>query len=283
MSVFLHEEQLTRVPFLGNMLKRRFTARIAEARDAAGQSSDPDVTVLIRTRNDGKRLESLLQDIRTQEFGGRVQLVVVDTESKDDTPAIARRHGATVISISQEEFTYPKALNLGFAAAKYSLVLCLVGHSNLASRYTLRVAARYVHQPDFGGAFSFGMLPDDTASTSERWINTIVALRLLTKRAGLSRQRMGLLAGNDSLVNKAAWEKLGGYDERFAAGGEDSELGRQMLANGYKVYWEPALTAFHAHGLSLRNQWGQYQEWRRLSKPHPFEHDKLKRYGRDFS
>jgi GT2 family glycosyltransferase len=92
---------------------------------------------------------------------------------------------------------------------------------------------------------------------------------------------MGLLAANDSLVSKRAWRQLGGYDEDYAAGGEDAELGRRMLANGYMVSTEPALSVFHSHGLGLTDSWRQLQEWRRLAGPQPFDEERIKRYRHD--
>jgi len=51
------------------------------ANNPAGHSAKDVITVLIRTRNDEAGIESLLKDIKAQDFAGKVEVILVDTES----------------------------------------------------------------------------------------------------------------------------------------------------------------------------------------------------------
>jgi glycosyltransferase involved in cell wall biosynthesis len=172
----LHAERLTRTPLAGKIMRSALVARIGELRRAAHGRADPGVTVLIRTRNDARRLEGLCQDVAAQDYDGPVQLVVVDTESSDNTLAIARQYGAHIITIKQQDFSYPYALNVGFEAAKHPFVLTLVGHSSLTNRYVLKTASRHTTDTHFGGAYGM-TLADTNATVIERLAISLLAIR----------------------------------------------------------------------------------------------------------
>ncbi len=60
------------------------------------QVSDEAISILIPARNEEKRIEPLLASIKANHFKG--ELIVIDDESTDQTAAIAKRYGATVIT-----------------------------------------------------------------------------------------------------------------------------------------------------------------------------------------
>src|SRR4051794_33734735 len=122
MNYLLHTENFALIPGRGGLIKKQLEKRAAEVLKVTKNRVDPDVSVLIRSKNELADITVLLADIEAQVYSGRVEVIVVDTESTDGTAEYAEAHGAKVISISQAEFTYPKALNIGFKAAKYPYV-----------------------------------------------------------------------------------------------------------------------------------------------------------------
>lgn len=290
-NLLLHEENLLRVPFKGKRLAADLGRRAQEVLDAARAvpiARDFGVSVIIRTKNDAANMGPLMEDIRANQeyFLGPVQVVLVDTESSDDTLAIARRYDkffeVTVVPITQAEFTYPKSLNMGFEAARHPFVLTLVGHSRLSNKATLAVARKYAGLPDVAGGFCFG-LPNSNATLAEMLGSAFVNPgRMIARQPRLQTTgRAGLMSANASMVRREVWEKLGGYDERYAAGGEDSELGDRMLAAGYKIFVEPVLAVQHTHGLGFWGNVRQFFYWRKLGKPLPFKPEELARYRDD--
>ena len=91
--------------------------------------SDPLATVLIRTKDEGASIGRLLELLAAQSIAGRLQIVVVDSGSTDDTVAIARRAGVHLIEMPASEFTFGRSLNIGSAAASAPIVIALSGHA----------------------------------------------------------------------------------------------------------------------------------------------------------
>ena len=61
----------------------------------------PLVTVVVPTRNSERTLANCLESIRRQAYP-RIELVVVDNSSTDDTLAIARRYADQALTIGPE-------------------------------------------------------------------------------------------------------------------------------------------------------------------------------------
>lgn len=290
-ELVLHPQNLLRVPLRGRRLVARVEERAQEVRRliiAQPPKTSVGVTVLIRTKNDAASIGQLLEDIRANQeyFSGPVQVVLVDTESSDDTLKIAERYKdffeLTVVPIKQAAFDYATSLNVGFKAAKFPLVFTLVGHSSFTNRLTLATAALYVDRPDFAGGFCYTM-PNSNASMSERLVMGFhTPAKMLNKPARpLKKEVMGMMGANCSLVRREVWQKLGGYDVRYAAGGEDADFGHRALRAGYKIMVDPVLTVYHTHGLGLIGNIRQLQYWHKLDRPRPFNAAELAKFRSD--
>jgi glycosyltransferase involved in cell wall biosynthesis len=87
----------------------------------------PVCSIVIRAFNEEKHIGRLLNGIARQTVKD-VQVILVDSGSTDRTVEIARSHGAEVVSISPEEFTFGRSLNAGMRQAKAELVLIASAH-----------------------------------------------------------------------------------------------------------------------------------------------------------
>jgi N-acetylglucosaminyl-diphospho-decaprenol L-rhamnosyltransferase len=63
----------------------------------------------------------------------------------------------------------------------------------------------------------------------------------------------GWLSGSCFLVRRTAWEKLGGFDERYFMFFEDVDLGRRLGEAGYRQVWTPRAVVTHLGGHSYRS------------------------------
>ena len=240
--------------------------------------NDPRISVVVRAFNEAAKLELLLEDIHNQVFSSEAEVVVVDNGSSDRTPQVAKSYGAEVVTLAQEDFNYPRSLNLGLEAASNDVVFVTVAHARLSNIHNLHAGARHFSKNDSTvGAFGT-VLPNEGASYLERW-GALGGNGFLARPARrIKRGGPGVLGATAAMIAKPAWEELGHFDERYQSGGEDTALAKLMLKNGYGVIKEPALSVHHSHGLGLRDSVNQYLHWLKvLGKPKQFDRQELLR------
>jgi glycosyltransferase involved in cell wall biosynthesis len=254
----LHPEFFKTVPFGNSRTARLLDQRISDTL-VDDRRNDPDVSVVVRVFNEAARLEKLFEDIDKQLYGGEVEVVVVDNGSSDRSAEVAKCHGAEVVTLPQTEFTYPRSLNVGVEAASNDVVFVTVAHIRLSNTHNLHAGARHFARND-NTAGAFGTcLPNEGASHLERVAAAGDPTLFLARPAKhIKRCGLGALGATGAMISKRVWKELGGFDDRYQAGGEDTALARSMLKAGYGVVQEPAMTVHHSHGLGFKDTVKQY-------------------------
>ncbi len=240
------------------------------------------VTVGIRTLNEAGPLTRLLETIDSQQ-GEKPEVIVVDNESKDDTVAIAKDFGATVLTLSRKNFSYPRSMNMCMEAATNNLVFLTVGHAALASSLALESAKRRFSEDKSVAGVFVPPLAGYGASRTERMLATgslflsKTPIKLVAKGYSaddefgmkvkqVKKAGMGVMGSTNAVFHKQVWQDLGGFDEKLGMGGEDTLLADKMLNAGYAIVSEPLLAVHHSHGLGPINYARQVMAWNRMAK-----------------
>ncbi len=194
------------------------------------------ISIVIRTLDAAETLGAVLAGLDC-DIGD--QCIVVDSGSTDGTVELARRHGAEIVPIRKDEFTYGRALNRGFAAARHDWVLSLSAHTVPADLGFLAAYRRAVRRfPDAVTAAVGPILGEFDAALSGG----------ITYFEGDDLRRgFGFGAGNpNSLYRRSAWIRRP-FDEEIG-GGEDLQWYFDALKAGEQV------AAVHAARVHYRNR-----------------------------
>ena len=62
--------------------------------------SNPLISVIVPTYNDGSYLKDLLKSIKAQRYR-YYEVIIGDYNSSDETPSIARKYGARIVAIKK--------------------------------------------------------------------------------------------------------------------------------------------------------------------------------------
>jgi hypothetical protein len=81
------------------------------------------VSVIIPTYNGAATLRETLAAIRRQDYPALVEIVAVDSESRDDTRALLEQAGARILNIPQRRFTHGYSRNLGAREASGEILV----------------------------------------------------------------------------------------------------------------------------------------------------------------
>ena len=221
------------------------------------------LSVVIRVRNAAYDLNLCLQCLARQGAipNHGIEIIVVDNESDDDSVDTAKRFHAIVESISRQNFSWGRALNMGIARASGEYILIIsadvepIGTDWLTGMFQpmseSKVAAVYGRQ-----------IPRSNASIDEvvRLAASFPSGLDSTENTGVFRTPSGklrFLSNACALIRRSAWE-IAQFDED-CKGGEEHIWMETLLERGYVYAYAANALAYHSH----RDPYGRagYRVW----------------------
>jgi glycosyltransferase involved in cell wall biosynthesis len=209
----------------------------------------PRIGVVAIGRNEGSRLERCLSSLAQE----GLDVVYVDSGSTDDSIALARRFGATVVALDMSKpFTAARARNAGYHALRAQVP-----------------AIEFVQFVDGDCAVAPGWL--DAASAFLRENANVVAVcgrrRELFPDASVFNELCDIewdtpvgpcrACGGDAMYRAVALDEVGGFDPTLIAG-EEPELCIRLRQRGGAIHRLGHDMTFHDAAMHHFHQW-----WRR--------------------
>ena len=204
------------------------------------EPSAPEVSVVVRTFNEERRLPALLEGLASQVFRN-FETIVVDSGSFDRTVDIARRHADQIVQIRSEDFTFGYSLNQGIRRSRGRFVVLVSAHTEpMSSRWLdalvapLRddhVAMVYGQQRGKADVSHFGELRDFVRVFGDEPI-VLHPPRFFANNANAAIQRR-------------LWDELP-FDETLP-GLEDIAWAKRWMECGYRVVYAPTAGIYHIH------------------------------------
>jgi rhamnosyltransferase len=215
--------------------------------------STRDVTILLRTLNAAPWLPELLDRLSAQTLRPR-ELLVVDSESTDDTVArveaagpVVADAGARVVTLPRRDFTHARSTNLGFREARGEVVAMLSQDALPADDDWL---ARLVAPLDGTTVAAFSrQVPRPGAYPLERWQ---IEADYPAAGAGVGGAAAPGVAYSNvaSAALRSAWTDEP-FDESLLIS-EDRVWARRQADRGRRVAYVPESAVLHSHRYSLR-------------------------------
>ena len=191
---------------------------------------------------------------------------MVDSGSTDDTCEIARSYDVQLITMAKDDFTYGRALNLGFAAAETPVVACLSAHALPMDRHWLRNLIRPLAGKRVCAVVG-KTLPHADCNPFDR--------RGLLRQYGTESRfvtdgtRPGFSNAN-SAVRRAVWEKHP-FDEALTYA-EDVCWARQRQGERHAIVYAADAVVFHSHNETpaqlKRRFWAESRAREKLDPRH---------------
>ena len=197
-------------------------------------------SIIIRTYNEERHLDELLTAIAGQTVpASEREVLVVDSGSTDLTHEIVRKHGATLLSIARDTFSFGRSLNIGCAAARGKALVFISGHCVPADARWLASLIAPIEQGLV--AYAYGrQLGGPLTKFSEQ--------RLFEKYfpATSNVPQEGFFINNaNAALQREAWERFP-FDEELT-GLEDMDLGKRLVARGERLGYVADAAVFHHH------------------------------------
>lgn len=217
--------------------------------------SSMSICVVVRARNVEFDLRRCLPSVAGQRLpdGVQVQIVLVDNESADASIDVARTHGAIVVPIEVDQFTWGRALNRGIAAAPSDIAVLLSADATPANDQWLSRLIEPFKDPRIAAVYG-RQLPRPDAPVDE-----VVRLRRafdeFPRALSLGQVEADLAGGRWVCSNACAairtsiWREIQ-FDEQVPASEEVPWI-RLVLGRGYSARYEPTAEVYHSHHESV--------------------------------
>jgi GT2 family glycosyltransferase len=234
----------------------------------------PELTVIIASLNGAEGLDRCLRALATQSTRSRVEIVVVDDGSTDDTAAVGRAHGAAVIS-HPRNLGIAAARNTGLNAAKADIVAFLDDDCEPEPGWAEHLLAGYTSSDVVGvtgpiiprtpPGYMSGFLTRNNPLVPlelELTESYSVAHRFLlyVRRQWSAQEQTGqrdvysFVGANMSFRRKALFES-GQFDERFRFGAEELDMCMRVAGAipGARLTFVPQARVAHCFKPQLRD------------------------------
>jgi glycosyltransferase involved in cell wall biosynthesis/GT2 family glycosyltransferase len=200
------------------------------------------VSVVVPVKDGDQRLEESLAAIRAQ---GDVELIVIDSGSRDRSREIARAADADLIDIPPEDFGHGRTRNLGAERSSGDLICFLTQDAVPVDGWLDAYREAFALDERVGAAFGPHLPHADTSPMIARELTEFFHGFAPDGRPAVHR-RGGLtfLSNVNACYARACWAEL-----RFpeVAYSEDQAFGRAMLDAGWVKVFHPGAAVRHAH------------------------------------
>lgn len=207
-------------------------------------------SIIIRAYNEEKHIGRLLEGIRHQTLKD-VEIILVDSGSTDSTVEIAEAHGARLVRISPEEFTFGRSLNYGIREATGECVVIASAHVYPVYPDWLAALLHPLH--DERVALSYGkQRAPASAKFSERQI-----FQQWYPETGKHHQETAFCNNANAAIRRRLWEK-NSYDESLT-GLEDLAWAKWARDQGYEISYVAEAEVIHIHEETPRGVFNRYR------------------------
>lgn len=194
----------------------------------------PQATVIVRAKDKEATIERSLASVRQQTVP--VELIVIDSGSRDSTIAIAEHWADRVLHIRPERFTYGLALNLGAREARAPVHVALSAHSSFPRRGWIERAIQLLAHRDVVAACG---RPAEVPGVS-------VADGVFLQRFDHARDHPWWGLSNHASAWRAdVWRRFAFHEGMDFA--EDKEWALRVLSAGWAIAFDPDLYVSRDH------------------------------------
>jgi glycosyltransferase involved in cell wall biosynthesis len=229
----------------------------------------PSVSVIIPVFNAAATIGLAVDAILQQDYPGKLQLIMVDDGSTDDSLQVLRRweDDPRVMIVTQKNAGPATARNKGAAQASGEIIFFTDSDCVPHADWISKIMPAFLDSQIGAVAGSYGIA--NPQFRLARCVHQEILFR--HRRMPLYPRAFG---SYNVAIRQKVWIDVGGFDEGFHhASGEDNDLSYRVLGKGQRIYFEKSALVDHFHPVHLRRYlYEQYRHgfWRmRMYRLHP--------------
>jgi len=211
---------------------------------------------ILPTRNVERYIGPILESILSQNYGGDVEVLVMDS-SDDKTPQIAKNFPVRLVRVEPEDYNYGKTRNEGAAMTDGEFLVFLSTDVEITDKSWLSKLLRHFADPQVAGVYG-RQIPKEQSPPMEQFfiLNTYPEeSSVLSLAEGKTKKGLVFFSNTNSAIRRSVWEQIK-LPEMLKS--EDQEWAKRALIRGYKIVYDAEAAVYHSHKYSLK---GVFQEY----------------------
>ena len=205
-----------------------------------------DLSVVIPVKDGERYLEQLLAALAAE---GELEVLVIDSGSRDRSRQIARAAGVELLEIAPEQFGHGRTRNLGAERTSGRLIAFLTQDAVPRPGWREAYLEAFELTERIGAAYGPHLPWPDTSPMIARELEEFFASfspdgRPAVQRAGEATFLPAYLSNVNACYLRDCWEEIRFEDVPYA---EDQAFGRAMLEAGWAKVFHPGAAVVHAH------------------------------------
>jgi N-acetylglucosaminyl-diphospho-decaprenol L-rhamnosyltransferase len=211
---------------------------------------------VIVTHNSAADLRALAESRVTLDSFDRI--VIVDNASADETAEIAAEAGFELVTLGINR-GLAVAVNIGASRTRGAAFALLNPDVRMIAADDVERLEHGLDDPEVGAVAPALVLPDGETQDSARWVPTpfdLAARRLSGRDLGAVHATTPVdvdwAVAACLVIRRAAWDRIGGFDEGYFLYFEDVDFGVRLGAAGYRLRYDPTVRIQHDHRAASR-------------------------------
>jgi glycosyltransferase involved in cell wall biosynthesis len=205
------------------------------------------VSVVVPVKDGERYLDGLLRAVLAQAAdAATLEVLVIDSGSRDASVAIAREAGATVLEIAPAEFGHGRTRNLAAEHTSGELICFLTQDATPLPGWLAAYQEAFALDPRVGAAYGPHRPRPDTSPMIARELREFFLTHGPDDGPTLQQgdDANAWLSNVNACYRRECWEQLRFADVRYS---EDQAFGTAMMAAGWKKVYAPGAAVLHAH------------------------------------
>ncbi|MCX7779098.1 MAG: glycosyltransferase family 2 protein [Patescibacteria group bacterium] len=204
----------------------------------------PEISIVILTKNAGRRFKKVLKAIFEQVIEKKFEVIIIDSGSKDKTLKIAHQFSvAKILEIKPETFEHGKTRNLSLALCQGKYIVFLSQDALPVNHLWLKNLINPLSDDKVAATFS-RQIPYVQTNLFQKYYQSFLYPKEKEPLLG------SLFFSNVSAaIKKEVLEKIK-FPENLPMS-EDQAWAKAVVENGYQIVYCPEAPVFHSHNYSF--------------------------------
>lgn len=211
---------------------------------------NPKASIVIRCYNEEQHIGKLLSGIMQQTYQD-FEIILVDSGSTDATLSIAARYPVQVVSITPEEFSFGRSLNLGCEVAQGEYLVIVSAHVYPVHKDWLEQLLKPFNMPQI--ALVYGK---QRGNEITKYSEHQVFSKWFPEQSNYNQDHPFCNNAN-AAVRRSLWQEFP-YNEQLT-GLEDLAWSKQIIESGYCIAYSAEAEIIHVHDESFRRIYNRYR------------------------